>query len=308
MISKTFYQRGLQFLMPATQGAYVQVPNRAFAKKGKKGAASDAEEGAAEEASEEPVPEPVKKPVAPKVVPKAAAPKGGKQIRADFAASAVGVDAKDLNLPKSLFAPFTVGDVKKVQSTDDHKPPMAEDTIEGRYAGVLFTAASQNKALFEVFEDMRYLSELYATSESFRLFTENGGIGGREIRLLNAALRETAEFNDTTMRFLEVLAENKRLVYIKEIAQKFGKLYQVLNKEEKITIISAEKLNDSQQKEVLEALKANPLNEGKEFIIEYEVDASIRGGLQMYTESEFMDMSLASRLDRINVEVSKLAM
>jgi len=30
------------------------------------------------------------------------------------------------------------------------------------------------------------------------------------------------------------------------------------------------------------------------------------GGLQMYTESEFMDMSLQSRLDRISSEVSKL--
>jgi len=37
------------------------------------------------------------------------------------------------------------------------------------------------------------------------------------------------------------------------------------------------------------------------------VDASILGGLQMYTESEFMDMSVASRLARINEEVSKLS-
>ena len=30
------------------------------------------------------------------------------------------------------------------------------------------------------------------------------------------------------------------------------------------------------------------------------------GGLQMYTESEFMDMSLASRVLRINQEIEKL--
>ena len=44
------------------------------------------------------------------------------------------------------------------------------------------------------------------------------------------------------MKFLEVLAENKRLIYIKEIAKKYQKLYQQFNKEEKITIISAEPL------------------------------------------------------------------
>ena len=55
------------------------------------------------------------------------------------------------------------------------------------------------------------------------------------------------------------------------------------------------------------ALEANPQNAGKAFTIEYYVDASIIGGLQMYTESEFMDMSVASRLARINEEVSKLS-
>jgi hypothetical protein len=38
---------------------------------------------------------------------------------------------------------FSVGpDVKVIQSARDHKPPSAEDTIEGRYAGVLFVTAS----------------------------------------------------------------------------------------------------------------------------------------------------------------------
>jgi hypothetical protein len=50
---------------------------------------------------------------------------------------------------------------------------------------VLFTTASQRKALYEVYEDMMYLSELYTHSESFRQFTENAGVGQKEIKLLN---------------------------------------------------------------------------------------------------------------------------
>lgn len=42
--------------------------------------------------------------------------------------------------------------------------------------------------------------------------------------------------------------------------------------------------------------------------MEYEIDDTIMGGLQMYTESEFMDMSLASRVTRINQEIEKLSM
>jgi len=36
---------------------------------------------------------------------------------------------------------------------------------------VLFTAASQEEHLFEVYEDMVYLTELYKHSEDFFLFT-----------------------------------------------------------------------------------------------------------------------------------------
>ena len=49
------------------------------------------------------------------------------------------------------------------------------------------------------------------------------------------------------MNFLTVLAENKRLVFIREISDKFVKLYSEFNKEEKITIISAEALTSAQE-------------------------------------------------------------
>ena len=146
---------------------------------------------------------------------------------------------------------------------------MLEDTIPGRYASVLFTTASKNKALYDVFVDMKYLEALYANSESFQLFTMNQGIGIREIRQFNQGLKELGDFSDVTIRFIEVLAENKRIMFIKDIAQKYQKLYQQFNKEEKITIISAKRLDNSEEQEVLSALKSNPQNAGKEFVLEF---------------------------------------
>lgn len=56
---------------------------------------------------------------------------------------------------------------------------------------------------------------------------------------------------------------------------------------------------------MLSALKANPNNEGKEFKLEFQIDSTIKGGLQMYTETEFMDMSLQSRLEKLKAEVGR---
>ena len=89
---------------------------------------------------------------------------------------------------------------------------------------------------------MKFLGELYTHSESFQLFTQNAGVGVKEIKQFNAGLQESGDFSAVTIRFIEVLAENKRLMFIKEVAEKYAKLYQQFNKEEKITVISAYKL------------------------------------------------------------------
>jgi len=222
----------------------------------------------------------------------------------DFSAATKPVEPQQLN--QDLFKAFSVGDVKVVQTTEDHKPPIQEDTIEGRYASVLFSTASQQEALYSIYEDIVYIKGLYDASDSFKSFTQNAGVGKKEILLFNASLESVGTFHPLTMKFLEILAKNKRLTYIGGIADRYVKLYKTLNKEEKITIISAENLSSDEQAEVLAALKANPLNAGKEFTLEFTIDESIKGGLQMYTETEFMDMSLASRLDKVKSEVSRM--
>jgi len=55
-----------------------------------------------------------------------------------------------------------------------------------------------------------------------------------------------ATFHPLTLKFLEILAENKRLSFIGDISIRYQKLYALLNKEEKITIISSENLNSSE--------------------------------------------------------------
>ena len=205
-----------------------------------------------------------------------------------------------------LNQPFSMGDVKKIQSTPDHKAPNPEDTIPGRYASVLFSTASHQGVLYEVYEDLKFLQEVYQNSESFRQFTQNSGATLTDVKQIIQSLNQMGSFQPATFKFMEVLAENKRLVFLKDVCANYQKLYQQFNREEKITIISAQKLTNEQERQVHDALKANPQNAGKEFVIDYKVDASIVGGLQMYTQSEFMDMSLSSRLDRLQSEVQKI--
>jgi len=108
-----------------------------------------------------------------------------------------------------------------VNSAPDNKPPMAEDTIEGRYAAVLFSTASEQESLFAVYEDVMYLKGLYDNSEAFYLFTQNAGVGIKEMTKFNEALQSVATFHPLTIKFLEILAENKRLSFIGSIAERY---------------------------------------------------------------------------------------
>ena len=48
----------------------------------------------------------------------------------------------------------------------------------------------------------------------------------KEVKQFNQSLTELGDFSPVTMRFIEVLAENKRLMFIKEVADRYVKLYQ----------------------------------------------------------------------------------
>jgi len=76
--------------------------------------------------------------------------------KADFSAANAKQPAEEVNA--DLYKAFKIGDhIKVIQSTPDHKPPSQEDTIEGRYASVLFTSASHDEALYTIYEDITYI-------------------------------------------------------------------------------------------------------------------------------------------------------
>lgn len=152
---------------------------------------------------------------------------------------------------------------------------------------------------------MKYITTIYENLESVRIFCDNSGLNSNQINSFCQELGRAGEFSPTTLKFLDLLGKNKRFMYVNEIAKKYMRSYLLLTKEEKITIISAYELSNDEKSQVQKALESNPENEGKTFVIDYTVSPTIEGGLQMYTENKFMDLSLSSRIDKIKEELTK---
>merc|ERR1740130_1897168 len=156
------------------QFALVNINQRAFGKKKKDYEETPTEdeavveEAVAQEVAEEVAPE---EPATPPTPP----PPPPIELKEEFAAANASQPAQEVS--KDLFGSFSVGSITKTNSAPNNKPPIAEDTIEGRYAGVLFSTASKQESLYAIYEDFVYLKGLYDNSEAFYLFTQNGGIG-----------------------------------------------------------------------------------------------------------------------------------
>ena len=199
---------------------------------------------------------------------------------------------------------FQGANVVQIETIEGHKPPVRDDSIEGRYASVLFSTASKNNSLYKVYADLEWLAALVNESKDFENMTKNAGLSPKDFAPINNELKRVGDLQDLTHRFLEVLVNNERLPDLPHIVEKYIKLYNVMNKEEKVTIISAEELSREEKKQVQDALGQG--FKGTQFTTDFQIDTSILGGLQMYTESKFMDLSLKSRIDRIQSEIHKM--
>lgn len=127
------------------QMAMMTVQQRNFGgkrkKKNQQDDASETEPEVVEETPVEAVEETVEATPEPEPVPEPVPEPEPVQEAPDFSAASEPQPAQEV--AADLFGGFSVGGVKVVNSAPGNKPPIAEDTIEGRYAGVLFTSASE---------------------------------------------------------------------------------------------------------------------------------------------------------------------
>ena len=101
---------------------------------------------------------------------------------------------------------------------------------------------------------MRYFQKLNKESEVFRAFLSNVSLKRTQKRDIVSALG-ASNFTATTNNLIDTLIENNRLDSLPKIADKYISYYRILNKEESITIISAQALSNEERAKVEAGLK-----------------------------------------------------
>ena len=147
--------------------------------------------------------------------------------------------------------------------------------IHARYANALYSVAAKGK-LLEAVE-----KELLNIESTIHKVMEQG------------------KFSKPVAGLFEVLAENGRLPDALGVIGTYKQLMSAYRGEVHAKVISADALTKAQLDQVKKALQ-NRIQKSETLLLEAVVDPEILGGLKVQIGNYFIDLSLATKIDKIN--------
>ncbi len=168
--------------------------------------------------------------------------------------------------------------------------------IANRYIQALLElpkSEEENKMLEKGLKDV---AELFSSNEEFRRVVNDPRITNDiKIEIVKEILPQYK--NAVFMNFISLIIKEKRINFIEEIAEQYEQINKEINKELKIKIISAYKIDDEQIKKIVEKYKT--MYKVKTINYELEVDESLLGGVKVIVGNKVYDGSVISQLKQM---------
>jgi F-type H+-transporting ATPase subunit delta len=163
------------------------------------------------------------------------------------------------------------------------------------YAEALFEAARERNELEEVLSDLVEFVEALHESEELRLFYYGGQIPERQKRRALDGLTEGMK--TSTTNFLKVLVDNGREEILEEVLARYEELLKEHLGRIEVEVTTAVELSEDQRGRLKERL--GEVLEGREIILETNVDPELIGGAVFRYGGRMMDGSIRGRLESL---------
>lgn len=165
--------------------------------------------------------------------------------------------------------------------------------LSGRYATALFDMADEGRLLDAVAGDMKTLAAMIAESDDLRRLLRSPVVSRDEQTKAVLAVARKAGLTDLTVKFLGVVAANRRLFALGGIIAGFQSLLAGKRGETVAEVTSATALSAEQIKALTGAIHQAM---GGTVSIDAKVDPGILGGLVVKVGSRMVDSSLSTKL------------
>jgi F-type H+-transporting ATPase subunit delta len=182
--------------------------------------------------------------------------------------------------------------------------PSGVSGVSGRYAAALFELADEHKQLDEVAADLAGIRALIAESGDLRLLVSSPVISREVQGRAIAAVLEKAGVSDLTLRFVGVVAQNRRLFALADMCDAYRELLSRRRGEVTAEVTTARALTDAQRERLEQELRAAM---GSKVSLQASVDASLLGGMVVKVGSRMVDSSLRTKLQRLELSLKGAA-
>jgi F-type H+-transporting ATPase subunit delta len=168
--------------------------------------------------------------------------------------------------------------------------------MAGRYANALFELALEEKSIDAVKADLDRFDALVDENPDLNRLVRSPVFGAEEQTRALVAVLDKAGIGGIALKFLRVVASNRRLFAVREMVRGFRKLVATHKGEVVADVTVAEKLSDKNLDALKGALKSVT---GKDVGLNVKVDPAIIGGLIVKIGSRMVDSSLKTKLNAI---------
>jgi F-type H+-transporting ATPase subunit delta len=170
--------------------------------------------------------------------------------------------------------------------------------LAGRYAAALYDIAETAGTLDVVADDLRALRAMVEESGDLRRLLASPVIDRADQAKAMRALLERAGVAELTLRFVGVVADNRRLFVLPHIIDAYLRRLAERRGEVVAHVSSAQPLTPAQVERVTETLRRSL---GSKVVVDLAVDPGLIGGLVVRVGSKLVDDSIRSKLVRLQL-------
>lgn len=176
----------------------------------------------------------------------------------------------------------------------------ANGAIADRYSAALFELAEQQSALDAVAADLKTLKAMVAESADLRRLLRSPVVSRKDQQKAVEALASKAGFNGLTLKFLGLVAQNRRLFALDGVIEAYLSRLAAKRGEVTAQVASAVVLNETQVGAISAALKKVV---GSNVTLDLSVDPALLGGLVVKVGSRMVDGSLRTKLQHLQLSM-----
>jgi F-type H+-transporting ATPase subunit delta len=173
--------------------------------------------------------------------------------------------------------------------------------IAAPYAEAMLSIATNQNLVDEFGDSARGILAVMETLPGLQDFLASPLVtADRKKALLQEAF--ASSLHPLMLNLLNMLADRRRILFLKQVCERYLALQRKLQKVALAEVISAKELSDAQREAVIERVKQMTQSVGVELKI--KVDPDLIGGVIVRVGSQVIDASLRGQLRRLSLQLA----